>query len=456
MLLNRVKMTTATTGTGTMTLGTGIVPYQSMAAAGAVDATSYSYLIQDGNDWEIGNGTYTASGTTLSRTLVQSSTGSLLNLSGTATVAVAAQVTDYTNFLDGANFNIKNTTDPTKIVEFDASLITTATTRTYSLPDISATLAHTGAAAQTFAGVSTWPAGSVSTPSVGFGSSIGIFQDGAFRVTLDGVAPNFTVGASSNTFIRYAGSSAGGANFVGNKARGTSSTPTNIVNGDTTVRYTGNGWTGAAFTTAGYFENVIKEPTPSSSALGAFWRFNICPLGSATVTEVTRFDADSGLSMFGTNVVIDQNRVFHNRQYTVTTLPTAGAGNFTGVSDMGGGGCGLVTSDASGWTRLNNDGYETIGDADNTVTYMTSAGVQEETVALTANRTTTYSDTDSTGATVRKGARAIFIRSGLGAFTRTFKDGAGATLYTSASATAETVEFIFNGTAWRLMRHSLL
>lgn len=91
-LLDRVKMTTATTGTGTMTLGSAVSPYQSFASAGAVNATLYAYLIEDGTAWELGTGTYTTSGTTLTRVLGSSSTGSLLNLSGSATVAIVASV----------------------------------------------------------------------------------------------------------------------------------------------------------------------------------------------------------------------------------------------------------------------------------------------------------------------------------------------------------------------------
>ena len=94
-LVNRAKMTTATTGTGTLTLGSAVDGYQTFAAAGVVDADVVSYVIEDGTAWEIGSGTYTASGTTLSRTVSESSNAdAALNLTGDAVVFVSALVTD--------------------------------------------------------------------------------------------------------------------------------------------------------------------------------------------------------------------------------------------------------------------------------------------------------------------------------------------------------------------------
>lgn len=94
LLYDRVKMTTATTGTGTITLGSASSGYRSFASASVPNATIVSYTIEDGTDWECGTGTYTVTGTTLSRTLLSSSTGSLLNLSGSAVVFISALASD--------------------------------------------------------------------------------------------------------------------------------------------------------------------------------------------------------------------------------------------------------------------------------------------------------------------------------------------------------------------------
>jgi hypothetical protein len=81
VLADRVKETTTTTGTGTVTLAGAVSGYQSFTAVG--DANTTYYTIAAGTEWEVGLGTYTSSGTTLSRDVVYSSSnaGALVNFS---------------------------------------------------------------------------------------------------------------------------------------------------------------------------------------------------------------------------------------------------------------------------------------------------------------------------------------------------------------------------------------
>ena len=88
---DRVRETTTTTGTGTVTLAGAVTGFQSFSAIGNGNTTFYTIAGQGTSEWEVGIGTYTSSGTTLSRDTVLSSSnsGSKVNFSaGTKDVFV--------------------------------------------------------------------------------------------------------------------------------------------------------------------------------------------------------------------------------------------------------------------------------------------------------------------------------------------------------------------------------
>ena len=103
-LADRVKETTTTTGTGTVTLLGASTGYQSFSAIGDGNTTYYTIAGQNGSEWEVGIGTYTSSGTTLARTTVISSSnaGALVNFSaGTKDVFVTYPAEYSANALGG-------------------------------------------------------------------------------------------------------------------------------------------------------------------------------------------------------------------------------------------------------------------------------------------------------------------------------------------------------------------
>jgi hypothetical protein len=83
VLKDRVKEQTATTGTGTVTLAGAVTDFDSFSVIGDGNTTYYTITLPEGDEWEVGLGTYTASGTTLSRDtiLASSNSGSAVNFS---------------------------------------------------------------------------------------------------------------------------------------------------------------------------------------------------------------------------------------------------------------------------------------------------------------------------------------------------------------------------------------
>lgn len=71
VVAERVRETTTTTGTGTISLAGAVAGYQSFSVIGNGNTTYYT--INAGSQWEVGIGTYSSAGPTLSRDVIFSS-----------------------------------------------------------------------------------------------------------------------------------------------------------------------------------------------------------------------------------------------------------------------------------------------------------------------------------------------------------------------------------------------
>jgi hypothetical protein len=109
---DRVKETTTTTGTGTVTLAGAATGFQSFAAIGNSNSTYYTIVAQTGTEWEVGVGTYTSSGTVLSRTTVLSSSnsGSLVDFTAGTKDVFVAYPAELAAFANGDGVVIENYT----------------------------------------------------------------------------------------------------------------------------------------------------------------------------------------------------------------------------------------------------------------------------------------------------------------------------------------------------------
>ena len=140
---DRVQETSTTTGTGTFSLLGASTGYQSFASGVGNGNTCY-YCIAgqitstDPNEWEVGLGTYTTSGSTLSRTtvLASSNSGSLVSFTaGTKNVFVTFPALWAQNTYNGtfANLSSSGTVSGTGFTNYFASP-----------PPIGSTAANTG------------------------------------------------------------------------------------------------------------------------------------------------------------------------------------------------------------------------------------------------------------------------------------------------------------------------
>ena len=104
VIKDRVKETTTTTGTGTYTLAGAEVGFQAFSAIG--DGNTTYYTVTDNGDWEVGIGTYTASGTTLARTVILSSSnaGSAVSWSAGEKFVFVTQPSSKANYLDADGY----------------------------------------------------------------------------------------------------------------------------------------------------------------------------------------------------------------------------------------------------------------------------------------------------------------------------------------------------------------
>lgn len=109
---DRVQETSLTAGTGTLTLAGAVPGYQTFSAIGNGNTTYYTIFDAVAGDWEVGIGTYTSSGTTLSRdtVLASSNGGALVTFAANSKSVFVTYPATRSVYLDSAgSYPVQNT-----------------------------------------------------------------------------------------------------------------------------------------------------------------------------------------------------------------------------------------------------------------------------------------------------------------------------------------------------------
>ena len=139
VIKDRVKETTTVTGTGTATLLGASAGYSSFSTIGNGNTTFYCIADQTGNNWEVGIGTYTLSGTTLSRDTVLANslnTTALISFtSGTKDVFCTYPAEKSVNQDASGNVTVSNVLTGAEVVASNGIVVNNKTVGTsYSIP----------------------------------------------------------------------------------------------------------------------------------------------------------------------------------------------------------------------------------------------------------------------------------------------------------------------------------
>jgi hypothetical protein len=288
---DRVRETTTSTGTGTILLNGAVEGFQDFTVIGDSITTYYTIVDPTTNAWEVGIGTYTASGTTLSRdTILESSTG------GAAV-----------NFADGTK-DVFVTYPAERSVDSDTAQ--TLTNKTLTSP----TITGTGTAA--FGNLSYTGTLTGGTGEINIGSGQIFKATGSATVQLKnttdvtvadeidgsqrsmGLQQSGGVGPSSITLAGFVSSATAARAITLNFARsnGGLNTYTLSSNGNEMGAVTFQGADGAKFIRAASIKGVI-DGTPGTNDMPGRLVFSTTPAGSATPSERMRIDSSGDVGI---------------------------------------------------------------------------------------------------------------------------------------------------------------
>ena len=272
VIADRVRETSTTTGTGTLTLGGAVSGFQTFSAAIGNTNTCY-YTIVNGSEWEIGIGTVAAGALARTTILKSSNADAIVNFSAGTKDVFVTYPADYA--------------------------VTTPNTNTFTANQIVSVTDNTNAAlriTQLGTGNALLVEDSANPDSTPF------VIDGSGQVGIGTTTPEvtgITLAINGNTWVRSK-SFSGLAVFSGYKANGTISTPTIVANGDEILRFDARGYDGATYVRSASIETYV-DGTPGTNDMPGRLVFSTTADGASTPTERMRIDSAGNVGIGGTS-----------------------------------------------------------------------------------------------------------------------------------------------------------
>ena len=292
VLKDRVRESTNTAGTGTLTLGGAVGGFQGFSVIGDGNTTYYAIVDVTTGAWEVGVGSYTLSGQTLSRDTVleSSSGGTLVNFTSNikdvfCTYPAEQSVTlNDVQTLTNKTINLTNNT-----------LVATSAQLAAALTDETGTGSVVFSASPALTGTPTAPTAAAGTNTTQIASTAHVFAERANTATLT----NKTISGSNNTLSNIGNASLTNSSITfGSTAQALGSTVSalnGVSIGDTTAS------TGA-FTNLAYTGTLTGGTGVINIGSGQLVKDAAGNLGLG-VTPEHRLDVEGGIRSTGLNAV---------------------------------------------------------------------------------------------------------------------------------------------------------
>jgi Protein of unknown function (DUF2793) len=308
------------------------------------------------------------------------------------------------------------------------------------------------------------PNASASAPALAFNANYGLFYDAANAgVAVSAAGAEVGLFGTSGLMQSIAGGGANQVNLYGEgtcgfnarvyasgstipvnaflRGRGTIAAPSVVSTSDSLGQLTFQGQGATTAKTAAVIRATCIDTSPSDTAMGGQLTFLCSAIGAASPSEIARLEAQNGLSLFGANPVIDQNRGHRLRSTTIAgAVAPSVAGNLFYHSDAQGGAGEVSVDTASAYRHAGQAAIKHLtSNADATYTPRLDGRIVRDTATLSAARKLTLAATN-----VTDGHKVEVTRRGSsGGFTRGVYQADGTTLIASLADNAG-ADFVYD------------